>query len=501
MRLSKQSRGLMKRKLVELCILAAKKRESAQTGFIHLWYDNPFIEEQHTIPLLENICFVLSLLRTKTSENILKAKNLLEKLICLEVLGNFPIYIHEYPECKDRTWSLQILPALHWILTDFHAVLGTALTLELEALIQRIIAHGSDQQMQKKLSFSATCKLQAYRDPKREFPEPISAKDYGDYLIAVQLAASRGRDPLLDFDKILKKWEPTLLTFLGEQFQERTEPQLTLFDLGMGHCFNIYSKRALNDHPIHLQGALIQPFPEHRNCDTSPKKHIHLMEKHYTLLFGDSKALHSLMCDAENAEISLEEDATELRDLAKITAILSAGCDATSAAPVSLGIEKTILSSSVAASRTSRSAENAAFVFALSLTCSLPEILEETGKMEVSLFCNLSPEHQLFIDGKKATTFRLDQDVEMRSGEHRLYIRFSLVSGQGAFSGHISRGNRPSQISCKGPLRYEAFDWKIGLRTLSRIERCVIKIHIVKKDYPSQDPLHASHCQHTESLL
>ena len=59
---------------------------------------------------------------------------------------------------------------------------------------------------------------------------------------------------------------------------------------------------------------------------------------------------------------------TELRDWAKITATLSAGCDTPSAAPVPSEIEKTIPSSPVAASRASRSVENAAFIFAQSLT-------------------------------------------------------------------------------------------------------------------------------------
>jgi oligopeptide/dipeptide ABC transporter ATP-binding protein len=58
---------------------------------------------------------------------------------------------------------------------------------------------------------------------------------------------------------------------------------------------------------------------------------------------------------------------SHLRAWAKITATLSAGCDAPSAAPASSGIGKTIPLSAVAASGTSRSAKNVAFISAQAL--------------------------------------------------------------------------------------------------------------------------------------
>ena len=90
-----------------------------------------------------------------------------------------------------------------------------------------------------------------------------------------------------------------------------------------------------------------------------------------------------------------EEPSSSVRDLAKINATLSAGCDAPSAAPVSLGIEKTIPSSSAAASRTSRSAENAAFIFTQSLRESPELSLAYRGPHSVGLFA-----HFWMIDAK-----------------------------------------------------------------------------------------------------
>src|ERR1700733_5507295 len=98
----------LKRKMVELNLTAGRKAQSEQTGYIHLNYE---CEDKHdTIPLLENFCFVLALLRSRLTDHVLEGKTLLGKLLAFEVDGNFPIYLHDFPECKDRDFSLTLLP-------------------------------------------------------------------------------------------------------------------------------------------------------------------------------------------------------------------------------------------------------------------------------------------------------------------------------------------------------------------------------------------------------
>ena len=55
-------------------------------------------------------------------------------------------------------------------------------------------------------------------------------------------------------------------------------------------------------------------------------------------------------------------------------------------------------------------------------------------------------------------------------------LRFSLVEGEGDFCGHIYRSNRPNQ---RLTANHESFDWKIGLRTLRRSEKCILSIEIL----------------------
>lgn len=101
-----------------------------------------------------------------------------------------------------------------------------------------------------------------------------------------------------------------------------------------------------------------------------------------------------------------------------------------------------------------------------SLTFDLPGGVE-IGKgdlFEAALFTDISPETKLFVNGQKATTFQLEDQITIQTPTLTLHLHFELTQGSGDFSGHIFRANRPSQI-CKG---YEVYDWQIGLRTLRR---------------------------------
>ena len=95
--------------------------------------------------------------------------------------------------------------------------------------------------------------------------------------------------------------------------------------------------------------------------------------------------------------------------------------------------------------------------------------------MEVAFFCDIHEENQLFVNGLRATTFQLGDRVQIISQGMRIELVFS--SENGTFFGHISRANRPSQISCRGDKRFEAYDWQISLRTIRRDLSCVIQVN------------------------
>lgn len=97
------------------------------------------------------------------------------------------------------------------------------------------------------------------------------------------------------------------------------------------------------------------------------------------------------------------------------------------------------------------------------------ELLQED--LEMALYCNLSSETAVLINGKKATTFHLGDKVTLVSPKAHIELAFQLLEGKGDFVGHLSRANRPGQLWKDG-----VYDWKIELRTLRRTARCVLQI-------------------------
>ena len=420
----------LKRKPVELNLAAAKKRKSAQTGFIHHCYTSLPGERQDTIPLYENFCYALGLLRSRLSDHVLEAKALLEKLIAFEVGGNFPIYLHEYPECKDRGLSLHVLPVLHWVLSDFRLVLGEGLCGQLEGAIERILIHAERMHNERPLAPTVFAKWKAYADPQVLGEMSLtSAAEWADYLIALQMAQARGADVASSLTQVQALWHPSLHLFLGLNRQEKAEPEVTLFDLFFGHAQHSYAQRVLADHPVHLQASLVYPFSYTNETASDPFVQLTTEDPRqgYVLFWGDANMAHTLVCEHRNS-------------------ILEAECGINGA----------------------------------DLCITLPDHWEPSEQPEIplSFFCNLADAHSLFINGQKATTFHLGDEVSIESEEQKISIQFTCTEGEGVFFGHLLRANRPTQKSCVGPFRFDAHDWQIALRTVRRSSHCRIAVKI-----------------------
>ncbi|MBP7074403.1 MAG: hypothetical protein KBA81_03345 [Rhabdochlamydiaceae bacterium] len=207
-------------KSVELAIKAGRARQSPLTGFVHHSYEN--IERaSDTIPVYENFCFALALFRTKSVENILEAKTLLERLFAFQTSEGFPIYLHEFPlvtSVKSRRLEQKLSIVAQFFLRDFSSVLGDFLRSKLESLIRPI----------------------------------DKTEDPADFLIQSQLTGD-------DIEPALRLWDPIALCFTGPQKQEKGEPAVTLYDLILGEWGGKMPARALPDHPAHLLAALIYP--------------------------------------------------------------------------------------------------------------------------------------------------------------------------------------------------------------------------------------------------
>ncbi len=368
-----------KRKLIELNLLAAKKRKSKHTGFVHYCYEEQDVKE--TIPVIENACYALALFRSRLTENVLEGKLLLEKLLPFEVDGNFPLYLHEYPLCRDRSIALQLIPVFYWILQSSAPLLGKELQERLKNTIEKMDAFSAKSHAEKPFSkaFCFALELQEW--------SPRTLSEWNNYLIGLQMRSEvQLKEALL---KAKELWNPHFFAFIGEQHYEKGEPEVTLFDLWMGEVFHAYSKRALADHPVHLRAALIQPVIMEVENSEVPLYAFKLEENSFKLWWGDEKVTHTLALFPKGRIELVKENAREVE-----------------------------------------------------LMLHLPNEMPAEDEYEVKCFCNLHEENSIEL---KATTFRLGEPIEIASKGFSLSLAFNKVSGEGSFLGHISHANRPYQ--------------------------------------------------------
>jgi hypothetical protein len=469
------------RKLVDLSLQAGRKRQNPQTGFVHYCYHALEEDVHYTIPILENFLFALALFRTRTAENILEAKGLLNALLEFQSHeGNFPIYLHEYPQCKDRYVGVSILAPIYRLVTEFRLVLGAELKQRLEKAAERSLNQCIKHFQQKELPYAIGMKiaaaakvfgaqwqnsalenegeklLESYLE-QGEVSAWYQPNQIADILVALQMAYPHiASSPWNSFwDYLGKTWHLNTCTYLGpaiKVFQDEKEPQAGLYDLFLGYFSKKFSGRALVDHPFHLQAALIYPtddvlkmpaeLPAQFNFQdwtiyqtesygyvVNHQKSL-LSDKGYhffRFIWGDAHRGHSFVIQGGNIQ--------------KIV---------TQANPNAIE-----------------------FMFTLGEPV---EFSDREKSREVQLFFDMYEGTKFLVNDIPANTFNLNENVKGQLHKLTFEMKTELSKGEGQLMGHIMRGNRPSQIANKGSQRFQAYDWQLFLRTLRRSQECEVKL-------------------------
>lgn len=430
---------------LNLALKTGRFLQRKQTGFIHLCYESEDLLTHDTIPILENALFALALFRTRMTDQVLEGKALIEKLLKFEVEGNFPIYLHQFPKMEDPYLGLRIIPILFWILADFSSVIG-GLKKELEECMHRIVLKAH---LLPILPQWAKGRLLALEGKIGAPPQKL--QEWEEMLISLQMAEKKGADAGVTdlLEQACSLWHQELFLYIGpclRRQQQGGEVEPSLFDLFLSEWQNRFSSRDL--HKVDLFGALIRPLSFTPSFEKRIGPYIRFDQEAECPFFMAWKG----------------EEITHTFVLAK---------------------------------RHLRVEGNGE-----KLTLQYPEELPESDEksFELNFFLNHHEDHAIFVNGKKATLFHLGDQVEIRSRGVNIQLLFSAE--EGAFVGHIMRGNRPSQKSCKGENRFAAYDWRLLLRTLERPIHTSIQVQILVQQTPESQPLfplHASHCLHTES--
>lgn len=484
------------RSFTDMAVKWGRNRQSAQTKFLH-YFNHGNNEPHDAIPLVENALFALSLFQTKTSEGILEGKGIIEALLhfqnrSLELSnGNFPVYLHNYPNCHDKFTGMRLFPAFYWIYRCFHQILGNDLKTALETSCSLIIQHAlklyreSDLPYEIKLRLATS--LQAWGHLVKEeqwitegkvlenqlvnilmteFPLTLySPTSLAEMLVSIQLAHTSIYNSLWQpFWKHLEnRWNRDTCCYCGpslSEFQWEYEPETTLYDLFCGYFAEATSKRTQKSHHAHLQAALIRPveerfsnilFPmEQIGCFSSSDKWYFKQEKNYALsvieelnqrpinekgvhlfklLWATSEEVHSFVCQNKAGQKFTFQEYSEGIDL----------------------------------------------FFEL---CSPPQADERDKGKEISFFLDLTSNPHYTISKTQTNTFQCGEVVLVEAEGLSFEVVFTVEKGEGQFFGHVMYGNRPSQLAAKGSNRFNAYDSEFFIRTVRRSTPCTVKVAI-----------------------
>ncbi len=483
------------RQFNDMAIRWGRSHQSSQTSYVH-YHPHSSDERHDVIPILDNILFALALLQSRTSENVCEAKTILDCLLHFQnnaepYFGNFPVYLHEYPACKDRALSVQLLPPLYWILKGFHQVLGNDLKQRLEITCKALIVHSFITHEQKSLPYPIAAKLAAatwafgllldetplaqqgenflntLKDTfQQEMSTPIyDTKPLGELLVALQMVYPTLSDsPWEPLWKLMEQtWHHPTSSYIGCSFREHQdgfEPKTILYDLFCGYFSGSLSKRALTANPTHLQAALVRPTTDQLQPPNYPTaiagtyrddSHWHLEQhREYALHVSEYKGNVSSAAEKGNQVLKIIWGSPE-----RVHSFVN------------------------------QTRDNNAITFAktadgIDLFFHLQSEFDKDSKeksREIAFFLDFQDGATLEVAGVRSNTFLLGDKVELKTAGLTMNMEFSVVEGEGHFFGHFMRGNRFLQTATVGTKRFESYDWELFLRTINRSVRvpCILK--------------------------
>ncbi len=306
---------------------------------------------------------------------------------------------------------------------------------KLENCINRILAQVDKTDLPDWVQF----RLDAFNGKIGSLPKTFY--HWSEALISLQLAEKKGADITAILEEVSKLWHPELSLYTGpalRRHQDGHTPELSLFDLFLCQWQKKFPKRAEKLQAVHLRGALIRPLRFELNFPSKPVPYIHFASEEECPLFIAWET-HTFVLAKRHLQV--EGNAKEL--------VLHLG--------------------------------------------------EEEDDIGMNFFLDHHSDHEIFVNGEKATTFEQKDVLEIRSKELLIKLRFSVEDGR--YLGVLMRGNRPSQHACRGEDHFTAFDWRIAIRTVSK-GKAPIRVHleVCQQMQESQQPLplHASHYPHTE---
>jgi len=403
--------------------LVQAKKEQKDSGFV-------------SSNLYDNFVFCLALFRSKTHENVLEAKKMVEQLLYFQQnfnevasLGNYPILISDFPYCQDHLQAFRISRVKRWILKEFHQILGQECKSRLEVALERQNRFFDRVRAEVKVPFWA-------KEPK-DLSDFSDLRTWGDpealaeLILAYQLDPTDAWKPFWNY--LSSVWHEPSGQYVGPAYKmHAAAPKFYA-------AMNLFSGRLDRITTYPLYGALL----------TGDHELVQKLLPH-TLAGRNEKVswtLHHEQAIAKSCLIGRQRPEEMPGFFPYYMAV----------GPHSLAIQAPF----------GYSTKELEFEIA-------PEAFLEEKEKAKALIISFTdhPQNKVLVGGHAATCFELKDSLEITLGGKKFALSFEKLSGDGQFVGHIVRGSRFGT-------RFAAGDIQIFLRALRGTTSCELCVHLL----------------------
>ncbi len=381
------------------------------TGMLHV----NFVDHEknsETIPLYENACYCLLLLRTHDKKKMLFAMEMLEKLLHLQSSeGTFPLYFHHFPLVEKPMLSLRWIFPLFWINKKYGHVLPHALRERVKLTLEKLLE--LDDTGRYSVVNSVYYSLPYSLD---DLGEVKSSRDLIFRGLLLNVMGERIDDNLFDqyYNRFLSRYiGPGTHEFcVGFQSKDALLHLLVDQDVNLAKLspYELFQAPLIFSH-IEVGQAVENNYEllhvkefDPRTYSKSNLRGLHLLR----LLMKDN----SFVCQTSKHLVSTQEYEDRVE------------------------IDFTFLD-------------------------------DHSGdeKMDIAFYTERRDgSTSFFVDDQKASLFHLNNKVKILIDQEVFTLSFKHCDGEGDVTGHIQFGNRPSQTCSKIKREHKLYDWMIGLR-------------------------------------
>lgn len=446
---------------MKMALTYARSRQSSLTQWIHLSHQD--LCSWETIPIFENLCFVIALFRSHVVTNALEGRELLGKILAFQIpfgknKGLFPRYLHQFPHVDRKGYLISILLALTYLQSYHRQILQRELQQALRYALDTFLKALQQQTWIDSVSLLIRA-VQGEKIEKTLFLalRPTSVRECV-YLLHLTQILLLQKHPAADemFHHLTAYWSKELHVYIGpleKEWYKASEEPISLFHFFMHQLTN--SPLQLPPSLVHLHASLLYfnedlPTP----LEVLPKLHTHWrIEKRNTVWWQICTTLPQQSCPGFHLFRLLWKD--EITYTAVCQQLLR------------MNYKKVDATESI-------------------LT------FDEIPEHGVEIYFRKTKQTRVYSGEKRATCFHAGEWIIIDTGNKKLCWQFSSIHSAPSVA-TLSMHHRPAELQ-PNPTNV---DWRLSIRVLATdSKQRALRLRVLEAmDCPLPIPLYANHCQ------